>query len=63
MQTLQERSRLAYLRYERGVDSLLNALDADRDFFEAQLTLAQIRLNELTAVVQLYRALGGGWQQ
>lgn len=63
VQTLKERSRLAYLRYDYGVDSLLNALDADRDYFEAQLTLAQNKLNELTAVVQLYRALGGGWQQ
>jgi outer membrane protein, multidrug efflux system len=63
VRTLQERSRLAYLRYLGGVDSLLNALDADRDFFESQIVLAQTRLNELTAVVQLYRALGGGWQQ
>ncbi|MCM3874482.1 MAG: efflux transporter outer membrane subunit [Pyrinomonadaceae bacterium] len=62
VQALQERSRLAYLRYEGGVDSLLNALDADRDFFDAQLVLAQIKLDQLTAVVQLYRALGGGWQ-
>ncbi len=63
VQALQERSRLAYLRYRGGVDTLLNALDSDRDLFEAEVTLAQIRLNELTAVVQLYRALGGGWQQ
>ena len=62
VQTLQERARLAYRRYEGGVDSLLNALDADRDYFESQITLAQIKLDELTAVVQLYRALGGGWQ-
>jgi multidrug efflux system outer membrane protein len=62
VQTLKERSRLAYLRYEGGVDSLLNALDADRDYFNAQLDLAQVKLDELTAVVQLYRALGGGWQ-
>jgi multidrug efflux system outer membrane protein len=62
VQALKERARLAYLRYEGGVDSLLNALDADRDYFEAQIALAQIKLNELTAVVQLYRALGGGWQ-
>jgi len=62
VQTLQERRRLAYRRYEGGVDSLLNALDADRDFFESQIVLAQIKLDELTAVVQLYRALGGGWQ-
>lgn len=61
--TLQECSRLAYLRYQGGVDSLLNALDADRDLFNAQLALAQSKLDELTAVVQLYRALGGGWQQ
>ena len=43
--------------------TVCSTLDADRDYFEAQLTLAQIKLNELTAVVQLYRALGGGWQQ
>ncbi len=63
VQTLQDRSRLAYMRYNGGVDTLLNALDADRDFFESQLVLAKVRLDELTAVVQLYRALGGGWQQ
>lgn len=63
VQALQERSRLAYLRYTGGVDTLLNALDADRDLFEAQLTLAQTKLSELTAVVELYRALGGGWRR
>lgn len=63
VRTLEDRSRLAYMRYQGGVDSLLNALDADRDLFDAQITLAQIKLNELTSVVQLYRALGGGWQQ
>jgi outer membrane protein, multidrug efflux system len=59
---LQDRLRLAYLRYRGGVDTQLNALDADRDLFQAELDLAQIRLNELLAVVQLYKALGGGWQ-
>ncbi len=61
--TLQDRSRLAYLRYQGGVDSLLNALDADRDLFNAELSLAQTRRNELLSLVQLYKALGGGWQQ
>jgi multidrug efflux system outer membrane protein len=61
--TLQDRSRLAYLRYQGGVDSLLNALDADRDLFGAELSLAQTRRNELVSLVQLYKALGGGWQQ
>jgi multidrug efflux system outer membrane protein len=61
--TLEDRSRLAYLRYRGGVDTLLNALDADRDLFNARLSLAQTRRNELLSLVQLYKALGGGWQQ
>jgi outer membrane protein, multidrug efflux system len=61
--TLRDRSRLAYMRYRGGVDTLLNALDADRDLFAAELSLAQTRRNELLALVQLYKALGGGWQQ
>lgn len=60
---LEDRKRLAYVRYRGGVDTLLNALDADRDLFQAQLALSQIRLSELLSVVQLYKALGGGWQQ
>ena len=59
---LQDRLRLAYVRYRGGVDTQLDALDADRDLFQAQLTLSQIRLQELLTVVQLYKALGGGWQ-
>jgi len=60
---LQDRSRLAYMRYRGGVDTLLNALDADRDLFAVELDLARTRRDELQAVVQLYKALGGGWQQ
>jgi outer membrane protein, multidrug efflux system len=59
---LEVRKRLAYRRYEGGVDTQLNALDADRDLLAAQLTLEQIRYGELVSVVQLYNALGGGWQ-
>jgi outer membrane protein, multidrug efflux system len=59
---LQDRLRLAYVRYRGGVDTQLNALDADRDLFQAQLDLAQLRLHEMLSVVQLYKALGGGWQ-
>jgi len=57
---LEDRKRLAYIRYRGGIDTQLNALDADQDLFEAELTLAQIRLGELLSVVQLYKALGGG---
>src|SRR6266404_9111339 len=60
--TLHDRSQLAYMRYRGGVDTLLNALDADRDLFNAELSLAQTERNELLALVQLYKALGGGWQ-
>ena len=59
---LADRKRLAYVRYRGGVDTLLNALDADRDLFQAQLALSQIQLSEVLSVVQLYKALGGGWQ-
>jgi multidrug efflux system outer membrane protein len=61
--TLRDRSQLANVRYQGGVDSLLNALDADRELFSAELSLAQTRRNELLSLVQLYKALGGGWQQ
>jgi multidrug efflux system outer membrane protein len=59
---LEERKRLAYMRYQGGVDTQLNALDADRDLLQAKLDLRQIKLSEILSVVQLYKALGGGWQ-
>ena len=62
VETLQDRSRLSYLRYTGGVATLLDALDADRELFDAERSLAQARRDELLAVVQLYKALGGGWQ-
>jgi outer membrane protein, multidrug efflux system len=60
--SLQDRVRLSYMRYRGGVDTQLNALDSDRDLFQAELTLAQLKRNEILSVVQLYKALGGGWQ-
>lgn len=60
--SLQDASNLAYARYEGGVDTLLNALVVDTSLFAAELTLAQTRRDELLSLVQLYRALGGGWQ-
>jgi outer membrane protein, multidrug efflux system len=62
VETLQDRARLAYLRYNGGVSNLLEALDADRNLFEAELSLAQARRDELLTVVELYKSLGGGWQ-
>jgi len=60
--TLTDRARLAYLRYNGGVSNLLEALDADRELFDAERSLAQARRDELLTVVTLYKALGGGWQ-
>jgi outer membrane protein, multidrug efflux system len=60
--TLRDRSQLAYLRYQGGVDTLLNALDSDRELFDAELDLTKAKRDELLSLVQLYRALGGGWQ-
>lgn len=59
---LSESVRLSELRYRGGLDSYLQVLDAERNLFGGQLTLAQLRVVELDSVVDLYRALGGGWQ-
>ena len=61
--SLRDASRLAHVRYEGGVDTMLNALVADTSLFDAELSLAQTKRNELLSLVQLYKALGGGWQQ
>ncbi len=62
VQALTESARLATDRYQGGLDSYLPVLDAQRNRFEGELELARLRRNELTATVQLYRALGGGWE-
>jgi multidrug efflux system outer membrane protein len=61
VEALRETRRLSGIRYEGGLDSYLQVLDADRNLFQGDLQLARLRQRELEAVVQLYRALGGGW--
>jgi len=56
-------TRLSVDRYRGGVTSYLEVLDSDSRYFDAQLGLSQAQLNERLALVQLYNALGGGWQQ
>jgi len=58
----QDASRLSTIRYEGGVTSYLEVLDSDTRYYNAQITLAQAQLNERLSLVQLYNALGGGWQ-
>jgi multidrug efflux system outer membrane protein len=52
---------LASLRYEGGVDNYLNLLDAQRELLTAELQESQLIRLQRVAVVQLYKALGGGW--
>jgi multidrug efflux system outer membrane protein len=56
-------SRLANVRYRGGVSSYLEVLDSERQLFDAELGLVRSNRDELLAVVRLYRALGGGWQE
>ncbi len=55
--------RLARLRYDGGVSNYLEVLDAQRSLFSSELTLAQTNRDQLVALINLYRALGGGWQE
>ena len=60
---LQESVRLSILRYTGGTTTYLEVLDGQRSLFDSELTLAQARGSEYQSLVQLYKALGGGWQQ
>ena len=62
-QSAQDAARLSRLRYTGGATGYLEVLTNETNAFTAELGLAQARLNELLALVQLYEALGGGWQQ
>lgn len=58
---LQSAFDLADLRYQGGRASYLDVLTAQRGLFEAELALAKTLQGQLTSVIQLYKALGGGW--
>ena len=62
VEALQSALHLADLRYQGGRASYLDVLTAQRDLFNSELSLARTRRNQLVSVVQLYKALGGGWQ-
>ena len=54
---------LAEIRYRGGVSAYLEVLDAQRSLFDAELSELGARRDELLALIQLYKALGGGWPQ
>ena len=58
----QEAVRLSLHRYAAGLSSYMEVLEAQQQLFPAQNTLSQIRLSRLLTLVQLYKALGGGWK-
>jgi len=62
-QAARDAARLSELRYKGGAASYLEVLTSDTSYFSAELTQAQARLNELLALVDFYKALGGGWKE
>jgi len=62
VQALSETSRLSNLRYRGGLDSYLQVLDAERNLFQGRLELARLKLQGILSFVDIYRALGGGWE-
>jgi multidrug efflux system outer membrane protein len=58
---LQESVRLATLRYTGGFANYFEVIEAQQQLFPAENALAQLQRDRLIAVVQLYKALGGGW--
>jgi len=60
---LAEAVKLSVARYDSGLSSYTEVLDADQQYYSAQNGLARTLGSQLIAYVQLYRALGGGWQQ
>ncbi|WP_017245415.1 AdeC/AdeK/OprM family multidrug efflux complex outer membrane factor [Stutzerimonas stutzeri] len=63
LQTSEDYYNLAERRYRTGVDSYLTVLDAQRQLFSVQQQLISDRLAQLTSEVNLFKALGGGWQE
>jgi multidrug efflux system outer membrane protein len=62
VEAAQDAAHLSELRFKAGTADYLEVLTNETNSFSAELTLAQAQGNELTALVQLYLALGGGWQ-
>ncbi len=63
VKALRRASEIALARYRIGYASYFDVIQADRDLFTAELSLAQAYANNLSALVHLYSALGGGWQE
>ena len=63
VESAQEFLRLAFDRYQAGIDPYLNVLTAQTTLLAAQQTLAMLQTQRMTSIVQLITALGGGWDR
>jgi multidrug efflux system outer membrane protein len=63
LETSEDYYNLAERRYRTGIDSYLTVLDAQRQLFSVQQQLITDRLAQMTSEVNLFKALGGGWQE
>ncbi|MFZ0761324.1 MAG: efflux transporter outer membrane subunit [Candidatus Sulfotelmatobacter sp.] len=62
-ESAQDAARLSEIRFKAGTTDYLEVLTNETNSFSAELGLAQAQANELISLVQIYQALGGGWQQ
>jgi multidrug efflux system outer membrane protein len=63
LESAQDAARLSEVRFKAGTTDYLEVLTNETNSFSAELGLAQAQGNELISLVQIYQALGGGWQQ
>ena len=61
VQALEEYARLSRLQFEAGTTNYLQVLDADRSLFSGRLAFNQTQFDLLTAIVSVYKSMGGGW--
>ena len=61
VESLKVYADTARLRYDNGYTSYLEVVDAERSLFNAQLTYTQSQETLLQAMINLYKAMGGGW--
>jgi outer membrane protein, multidrug efflux system len=62
VESARDAARLSELRFKAGSTDYLEVLTNETNSFSAELALAEAQGNELNALVELYRALGGGWE-
>ena len=60
---MRETARLSKIRYQHGYSNYLTVLDSERTQYQLEIATVNARLSRLNAMVSLYKALGGGWDE